>query len=421
MQKGLKGIISLPGDKSISHRALMLAAIPSGRSKIYNLARSLDVESTVRCLKALGVEINFVDGVCVVEGNGFRNFKKPASPLDCGNSGTTLRLLLGLLSGSNVTCTLTGDSSLKRRPIRRVVDPLNGMGAVFELLANRDGCPVIVHGKKLKGISQTLKVPSAQVKTAILLAGLQAEGETKLVEPIKTRDHTERMLKYLGVAINRSENTIRLSPPVLILPFEIKIPADPSTSSFPIVGAALMPGSELVITKVLLNRYRTGFIRILRKMEANIRFLNVTSYCGETIADIAISYAKLRAVHVPSEMSPSYIDEAPILALAASQASGMSRFCGLKELRLKESDRLANTALILSKMGANATVEGDDLCVEGPAVLRPYKGDCFGDHRLAMMIEIANLICVGETNHQYEKEIRISYKDFYETIRKVTA
>lgn len=419
MGRRIDGSVKLPGDKSISHRALMLAAISDGECTIENLSRGLDAESTAKCLRNLGVKISSKDGKHRVSGLGFRNFKNPDEVLDCGNSGTTLRLLTGLLAASNVAVVLDGDESLRRRPIKRVIDPLNNMGANIETSDGNDGCPVRIYGVQLKGISQILNVPSAQVKTAVLLAGLLADGTTELIQPADTRDHTERILSYLGVDIKTDYGVITLRPPENLKPFDIRIPADPSSAAFLIMAALMLPDSELTLHDILLNPGRIGYMRILESMGAQINVVNKKRQYGETVGEIVIESSSLKNIEVGADEAPSYIDEAPILALAATRANGRSVFRGLSELRVKESNRLTNIMSIINEMGGDASVNEDDLIIEGPSRLKYYDGDCYGDHRLAMMIEIGNIISSGTMSEKYCDVAEVSFKGFYDTMKGV--
>ncbi len=417
MGKRVEGRLKLPGDKSISHRALILAAISDGECTIENLSPGLDTESTAKCLSDLGVKMCTKNGKRRISGLGFRNFKIPAAILNCGNSGTTLRLLTGLLAGSNIEAVLDGDESLRRRPINRVIDPLKNMGADIETTDGNDGCPVRVHGMQLKGVSQILNVPSAQVKTAVLLAGLLAEGTTELIQSADTRDHTERILSHLDVDIKTDYGIITLKPPENLKPFDVSVPADPSSAAFPVVAALLLPGSELTLYDLLLNPGRIGYMRILESMGADIEVVNKNKQYGETVGEIVVKSSLLKTIDVEAGEAPSYIDEAPILALAASQAAGQSVFRGLSELRVKESDRLTNIMRIINIMGGKASINEDDLVIEGPSRLKYYDGDCYGDHRLAMMIETGNIISSGAMSEKYGDVAEVSFKGFYDTMK----
>ncbi len=419
MGKRVEGRIKLPGDKSISHRALILAAISDGDCTIENLSRGLDAESTAECLRNLGVKISSRNGRHRVSGLGFRNFKIPAETLNCGNSGTTLRLLTGLLAASNIEAVLNGDESLRRRPIKRVIDPLKNMGADIETTDGNDGCPVRIHGVQLNGVSQILNVPSAQVKTAVLLAGLLAKGTTELIQPADTRDHTERILSYLDVDIKTDYGIITLKPPENLKPFDISVPADPSSAAFPVIAALLLPDSELTLYDLLLNPGRIGYMRILESMGADIEIVNENIQYGETVGEIVVRSSLLKTIDVEASEAPSYIDEAPILALAATRAAGQSVFRGLSELRVKESDRLTNIMRIINIMGGKASISEDDLVIEGPSRLKYYNGDCYGDHRLAMMIEIGNIISSGAMSEKYRDVAEVSFKGFYDIMKGV--
>ncbi|MEE9553147.1 MAG: 3-phosphoshikimate 1-carboxyvinyltransferase [candidate division Zixibacteria bacterium] len=419
MANRVEGSIKPPGDKSISHRALMLAAISDGECEIEYLSSGRDIESTAECLRNLGVKIFSKNGKHYISGLGFRNFKAPENILDCGNSGTTLRLLTGLLAASNIETGLDGDDSLRRRPIKRVIEPLNNMGADIEASDGNDRCPVRIHGVRLKGVSQILDVPSAQVKTAVLIAGLLAEGVTKLTGLVNTRDHTERILSYLDVDIKTDYGVITLKPPENIRKFDIRVPADPSSAAFPIVAALLSLDSELIVSNLLLNPGRIGYLRILRSMGAQINIINEIIQYGETTGEIVIKSSFIKGIDVKASEAPSYIDEAPILALAATQADGQSVFRGLYELRHKESDRLKNITMIINGMGGKAVIDNDDLVIDGPSKLRYYEGDCYGDHRLAMMIEVGNIISSGTMSEKYNDIVGVSFKGFYDTMKGV--
>lgn len=419
MAKRVVGTIRPPGDKSISHRALMLAAISEGECTIECLSPGLDVESTAECLRNLGVKICSTNGRHCISGMGFRNFKSPRKTLNCGNSGTTLRLLTGLLAASNIEVVLDGDESLRRRPVKRVIDPLNNMGADIDASEDGDRCPVVIRGAKLRGVSQVLDIPSAQVKTAVLLAGLLARGVTELATPVRTRDHTERLLTHLGAEIMSEREHITLKPPGYLRRFDIRVPGDPSSAAFPIVAALLLQNSELTVSDLLLNHGRIGYLLILRSMGARIGLMNVRTQYGESVGDAVINFSSLCSIRVGESEAPSYIDEAPILALAATQARGRSVFRGLSELRVKESDRLNNIVRILNRMGGKAAVNGDDLVIEGPSRLKYYDGDCHGDHRLAMMVETGNIISSGVMSERYAATVDVSFKGFYDVMRGV--
>jgi 3-phosphoshikimate 1-carboxyvinyltransferase len=408
----IRGEIRVPGDKSISHRALVLAALAEGSSHLVHRAPGFDQDSMVACLRALGVEVSDgVDGTTVA-GVGLQGLVTPPAELDCGNSGATLRFLTGALAGvDGIDARLSGDASLRSRPMARIAEPLGRMGAEIEVAAG--GVPPLrVRGRRLRGAAHDLPVASAQVKTALLLAGLNAEGETSVREPAVSRDHTERLLRRLGVDL-RSGERIVLVPPARLGGFELAITGDPSSAAFWAVLAATHPRAELAITGVCLNPTRTGFLSVLGRMGARIDLLNAEDGSGEATADLVVRTSALHGTEVSADEAPSLIDEVPVLAVAATQAGGETVFRGLGELRIKESDRLAAIARELGKLGAAVQVEGNDLHVAGGAVLRGAQVSSGGDHRMAMALAVAANIAEGETEVDRANAASISYPDFF--------
>ena len=383
---GSHGTHRVPGDKSITHRALMLAALANGRSSIIRPLTSLDARSTAAALRATGADISPLrEGATVtVQGRGIR--QTAGAILDCGNSGTTVRLLLGLLAGRPGPIRFTGDRSLRRRPMKRVTEPLGLMGARFE--GDPDRLPLVMYGGPLKPLSWDSPVASAQVKSALLLAGVSGGVPVSVREPVRSRDHTERMLASFGYQLDIRDNTVRMEPTGNVTPFEITVPGDPSSAAF-LVGAALLGSrGEATIIEVGLNPTRTGFLSVLARMGANIATSNLRTMAGEPIGDIAVKPSRLHAAAVTSEEVPSLVDEVPILACLAARAEGESRFDGLAELRHKESDRLALLAHNLRAIGVEAAAEGDSLVVVGTD--RPLRGmvRTDGDHRIAMAFSV---------------------------------
>ena len=379
----LRGELQVPGDKSISHRALMLAALADGTSEIRGLSGGADVAATAGAVEALGAVLQPGGDVLEVRGGTLR---EPAHPIDVGNSGTSIRLLAGIAAGCPFTTVLAGDASVHRRPMDRVVEPLRLMGADIE--GNDAGrlAPLHISGGGLRGIRWQPPVASAQVKGAVLLAGLFADGETVVREPIPTRAHTEEMLAAFGadVRVGGGEVAVRASRPA---PFHLEVPGDPSAAAFWLVGAAVVPGSEVTVRRVYRGRGRDGFLRVLQRMGAA---LSVTP-AGDRRVDLTCRYGPLRGVTVAAAEVPDLIDEIPILAVAAAVADGPSRFEGAGELRHKESDRLTSVCSALAALGATAEVDGDALVVHGGA--RPTGGavDAAGDHRIAMAMCVAGL------------------------------
>jgi 3-phosphoshikimate 1-carboxyvinyltransferase len=386
----LTGAARVPGDKSISHRALMLSALAVGATRIDGLLEGQDVLATAAALAALGVPVEqTAPGSWRVDGVGVGGLAEPADVLDLGNAGTGARLLLGLLAGHGFTSFLTGDASLRARPMARVVEPLTSMGAA---VVARSGCrlPLAMTGRsRLVPIEWRSKVASAQVKSAILLAGLHAPGRTTVIEPLPSRDHTERMLSGMGATIMRAPagdgaQAVTIEGEVELRPQDLVVPADPSSGAFPLVAALVTPGSQVRLPELGLNPLRTGLIETLREMGAEILIENAREIAGEPVGDVVAVAGELRAVEVPAERAPTMIDEYPILAVAAACARGRTVMRGLAELRVKESDRLALMARGLAACGVEVAIEGDDLHVEGG---RPRGGatiDAQLDHRIAM-------------------------------------
>ena len=415
----VSGGVTVPGDKSISHRALLLAAMAQGRSRIAGRAPGADQESMIACLRALGVEVVEGDGATRVHGVGLAGLRSPAAALDCGNSGATMRFLTGALAGiDGVAAELVGDASLSRRPMGRVAAPLRRMGAEVDT-AGGGLPPVRVEGRRLHGAEQRLQVSSAQVKTAILLAGLNAEGETVVHEPLPSRDHTERMLARLGVDITVGEE-VRLRPPRSLPMFEMTVPGDPSSAAFWAVLAAAHPSAELTISNVCLNPTRAGFLAVLGRMGATVEMSDTREVAGEAVADLAVRSTSLVGVDVGADEIPSLVDEVPILAVAATQATGASIFRGLAELRVKEVDRLAAIAEQLGRMGAAVRVERDDLVVEGGGLRGGAELDSGGDHRMAMALAVAASLAEGESRLAGADAATVSYPGFFAELARVS-
>lgn len=417
--RALTGELRVPGDKSVSHRALIFGAMASGLSIAQGLSDAEDVRSTWHCLQGLGVKI-FSKGDCVyVEGAGWRGLQEPKKELDAGNSGTTIRLLMGVIAGNPIWATLSGDDSLRKRPMERVAAPLRQMGATIDL-AKGGRAPVRVRGAALGGIDYVSPVASAQVKSAVLLAGVLAVGKTSFTEPALSRDHTERLLPLYGAKLERRGLTVTVEGALNLGKANVRVPGDASSAAFWTVAALLVPGSELKIRGVGLNPTRTGFLAVLQRMGASLSLSrSAKSTEGEPIGDINVSHSPLKSVVVEAVEVPSLIDEIPILALAATQAEGESRFKGLSELRHKESDRLAGIAALLTALGAEARAEGDDLVVVGPRRLRGGTVAVMKDHRLAMTAKIAGFISDGEVKPDDLACIKISYPTFMDQWRRL--
>ncbi len=392
----LNGLVRVPGDKSISHRSIMLGAIADGVTEVTGFLEGEDALATMNAFRAMGVCIEGpLQGKVTVHGVGKYGLKAPIQPLDCGNSGTSMRLLAGLLAGQRFSVTLTGDDSLRKRPMERVVRPLREMGAQVASQAN--GLPPLVLDpvSKLKGIHYALPMASAQVKSAVLLAGLYAEGETSVIEPEPTRDHTERMLRAFGCAVEREGNVIRLSGGAELTATPIHVPADISSAAFFLVGASIAPGSDVLLPDVGINPTRTGIIDILKLMGANIELQNQRVMGGEPVADIRVRHAQLRGIEVPENLVALAIDEFPSLFIAAAHATGRTVVTGAEELRVKESDRIQVMADGLRNLGVSATSTPDGMVIEGGATMGGGVIESHGDHRVAMSFAMAALRATG--------------------------
>jgi len=385
----LAGTIAVPGDKSISHRALMFAGLAIGQTRIEGLLEGEDVMRTAAAMRQLGAEVTQdAPGAWRVTGRGIGGLIEPADVLDMGNSGTAARLLCGILASHDLFAVMTGDASLRGRPMRRVTDPLAACGATFQ---SREGgrLPLAIRGaREALPLEYRLPVASAQVKSALLLAGLNARGWTTIQEPEPTRDHTERMLRHFGAEVHVEQDgagrIIRLLGQPELRAADVTVPADPSSAAFPIVAALLVPGSRITLTGVGLNPARTGLFTTLREMGANLVIANERTEGGEPVGDITVIHGPLHGVDVPADRAPSMIDEYPVLAAAAAVAQGRTRMLGLKELRVKESDRLAATAALLAANGVQAHVEGDTLQVDGGPIPGGGLVVTHMDHRIAM-------------------------------------
>lgn len=415
-----RGEAAVPGDKSISHRALIFAALAEGICRIEGLATGADVRSTIRCLRDLGVRIETEGTAATVHGVGLHGLRPAPGPLDCGNSGTTMRLLAGVLAGSGVGGILDGDESLRRRPMDRVLDPLRAMGA--RCAATMGRAPLRIEpNAPLRGTHHELAVASAQVKSAILLAGLWAEGETSLREPGRSRDHTERMLRAFGAPIRVAVTdgsphpTIAVAAPAAPLraPATLRIPGDPSSAAFLVGAALLVPGGNLLLRHVDANPTRIGLLAVLKRMGAAIERHPVGEAAGDPVVDLRIRHGRLRATAIAPEEIPTLVDEVPLLAVLATQAEGTTEIRGAAELRVKESDRLAAMAHGLAAMGAEIEELPDGLRIHGPARLRGTRVESHGDHRIAMSLAVAALVAEGPTAIADAEWVDISFPGFF--------
>jgi 3-phosphoshikimate 1-carboxyvinyltransferase len=421
--------VRAPGDKSISHRALIFGALTVGETRISGLLEGEDVLNTGKAMRALGATVERQgEGNWTVHGVGVAGFAQPAGVLDMGNSGTGCRLVLGAVAGSPVTATFDGDASLRKRPMRRVLDPLARMGAKIITAADNGGLPVTLQGARdPMPIVYESPVPSAQLKSAVLLAGLAAPGETVVIEEEATRDHTERMLKHFGAHVRVEKHgahgrriTLTGQPELAAAP--VVVPPDPSSAAFPLVAALLTPGSDVVIEGVMTNPLRAGLLVTLREMGANLEVLATRDEGGEEVIDLRVRPGTLKAVEVPPERAPTMIDEYPILAVAAAFAEGTTRMRGLKELRVKESDRLAATADMLRVNGVEVEIEGDDLIVQGKG--RAPGGGLVAthmDHRMAMSALVMGLASENPVTADDTAFIATSFPSFVPMMRALGA
>jgi len=419
--KPLKGEITVAADKSISHRAVIFSALARGESVIRNLLQAEDIQSTCRCMKNLGVNIQERNSILLIKGRGLQGLKEPDKVLDCGNSGTTMRLLTGVLSAQPFFSVLAGDHSLNQRPMRRVIEPLQLMGAELQGRQGGNYPPLAIRGRKLKGISYLSPVASAQVKTAILLAGLNAEGITAIMEPEKSRDHSENMLAAAGASIQVDGLRIQLKPGKELSPQEFVVPGDISAAAFFLVAATIIPGSELRICNIGVNPTRTGIIEALQQMGANIKLENLRTIGGEIIADIIVTASQLKGVKIEGEIIPRIIDEIPVLAVAMAVAEGESEVREAGELRIKETDRIAAICSELGKLGVAITELEDGFRIKGKEQqLQAVRVESYGDHRIAMSLAVAALIAEGETTIGNAGAVNISFPSFWDTLEKIS-
>lgn len=416
--KKIKAEIHVPGDKSISHRAIMIGSLASGRTKVSNFLPSADCLATVKCFRKLGIEININGKYVEVYGKGLRGLKPSKETLDVGNSGTTIRLMTGILSGQPFVTKITGDKSIERRPMRRIVDPLREMGASIEGRIAEDNiyAPLKISGGDLSPIEYELPVASAQVKSAILLAGLFAHGETVVIEKNHARDHTERMLAYFGATKIRGMRVMGLRG---FNGADIDIPGDLSSASFFVTAALLVPGSKLLIREVGLNPTRTGIIDVLHRMGADLEVKDEEIISEEPRGSILAKTSKLKGIKISGEIIPRIIDEIPIIAVAATQAEGTTEIRGARELRVKESDRIATISSELKKMGAVIKELEDGMMIKGPVKLKGAAVKSYGDHRIAMAMAIAGLIAEGETTIEDTACIETSFPGFEKILKQI--
>lgn len=421
--RSFRGTTRVPGDKSISHRAVLFGAIAEGETVIDNFLSAADCLATIRCVRALGVPVEGPHkGRVRVMGKGLRGLREPEDVLDAGNSGTTARLLLGVLAGQPFFAAVTGDASLRRRPMRRVTDPLRRMGATILGRGEAGYVPLAIRGSsRLRPLQYTSPVASAQVKTAVLLAGLYAEGYTSVTEPARSRDHTERMLREFGAEISVKGLTVAVKGQTALKGRAVAVPGDLSSAAFLIAAGCILPDAEVTITDVGLNPSRTGIIEVLRRMGASVEILSAGEKNGEPVGNIRAKTSRLVGTTVEGDIVPRLIDEIPILAVVAALAEGRTVIRGAEELRVKESDRLQAMATELTRLGAHLAETPDGLVIEGRPALQGATVSSHGDHRIAMALAIAGLAARGSTTIREAECVDISFPGFFQILDSLRA
>lgn len=415
----LKGEINVPGDKSISHRAIMLGAIAEGTTVVTNFLQGADCLSSIECFRNMGIPIeNNIDTV-TIHGKGLHGLQAPSSILNVGNSGTTIRLMSGLLSASNFDCEVTGDSSIQKRPMGRIITPLTMMGATITSIKENGCAPLRIQGNKLKAIHYTSPVASAQVKSSILLAGLYAEGETSVTEPYVSRNHSELMLDYFGATVRTEGTTATIVPPERLLAKEIHVPGDISSAAYFIGAGLITPNSEILIKNVGINATRDGILRVVKAMGADITLLNVRNQGAELTADLLVKTSDLTGTVVEGEVIPTLIDEIPLIAILACFAKGTTIIKDASELKVKESNRIDAMVNNLKKMGADIEGTEDGMIIHGGKPLSGAVIDSKLDHRIAMSFAIAGINADGETAIQNSECVDISYPSFYRDLERL--
>ena len=425
--RSLQVVVQVPGDKSISHRALLFGAIAEGTTRITGLLPAEDPLSTAACLRAMGVTISAIEAgqPVSVEGVGLDGLREPEDVLDCGNSGTTMRLMLGLLAGRDGRhFVLTGDGSLRRRPMQRVGGPLAQMGALISGRSGGNLAPLAIQGQQLRGATIRTPVASAQVKSALVLAALTATGDTTVIEPVQSRDHSERMLRAFGAQLSVGGpglTEVTVTPGASLRGQDVIVPGDISSAAFWLVAGAITPGADLTVQNVGLNPSRTGVLDVLAQMGARIELLNGREVAGEPVGDLRVTHGPLQAFTIGAELIPRLVDEIPVLAVAACYAEGVSRVSGAEELRVKETDRLAVMARQLGAMGARIEEFADGLTIEGGVPLHGAEVDSETDHRVAMSLAVAAQVAHGPTQLHRPEAAAVSYPGFWEDLERLQA
>jgi 3-phosphoshikimate 1-carboxyvinyltransferase len=412
----LRGEVTIPGDKSISHRAVMFGALAEGTTEVTNFLQGADCLSTIDCFRRLGIDIENTPERILIHGKGLHGLKKPDAELYTGNSGTTTSLISGILAGQDFDVTLNGDASIQKRPMRRIMEPLGQMGAEISSIRGNDCAPLSIHGTHLKGIHYVSKVASAQVKSAILLAGLYADSPTSVTEPVLSRNHSEIMLNYFGASVTSTGTTATIQPEPELFGQKIIVPGDISSAAYFIAAGLLVPDSEILIKNVGINPTRDGILQVAREMGGNITLLNAITDRGEPTADLLIKSSPLHGIDIGGSIIPTLIDELPMIAVMAAFAEGETVIRDAAELKVKESDRIAVMVDNLSRMGCDITGTDDGMIIRGGKPLHGAVIDSYLDHRIAMSFAIAALCAEGETEIKEAECVNISYPTFYKDL-----
>ncbi len=417
--KKLTGEITIPGDKSISHRAVMFGSLARGTTRVTHFLQGADCLSTISCFRKLGIEIENTPEEILIHGKGLHGLSAPTEILDVGNSGTTTRLISGILAAQNFPATLTGDASICKRPMKRIITPLSMMGAKITSKNGNDCAPLLIEGTKLTGIHYNSPVASAQVKSSILLAGLYADGPTSVTEPFLSRNHTELMLRAFGADVKSQGNTAYICPDPSLEALEINVPGDISSAAYFIAAGLLVPNSELLIKNVGINPTRDGIIKVALEMGGNITILNERTDGGELTADLLVKSSSLHGITIEGEIIPTLIDEIPVIAVMAAAAEGKTMIKDAAELKVKESDRITIVTENLLHMGCDITPTDDGMIILGGKPLHGGELNSYLDHRIAMSFAVAALIAEGETHMKDAECVNISYPTFYEDLRNL--
>ena len=415
----LKGELKVPGDKSISHRGVMLGSLAQGTTAVTNFLEGADCLSTINCFRSMGIDISRTEKEILIHGKGLHGLSAPSSCLDVGNSGTTMRLLSGILAGQRFSSELTGDASIRKRPMTRVIAPLSLMGGCVESLSGNGLAPLRITGRPLKGMHYQSPVSSAQVKSCVLLAGLYADGQTSVTEPFLSRNHSELMLRSFGAKISSKGPTATVEPEPILIGQKVEVPGDISSAAYFIAAALLIPGSELLIQNVGINPTRDGILKVCASMGAKIEILNSHTCCGEEVADLLVRHSSLKGTVIEGALIPTLIDELPVLSVLAAFAEGTTIIRDAQELKVKESNRLDIMVHHLTAMGADVEPTEDGMIITGGKPLHGGILDSYLDHRIAMAFAVAGMVAEGETEITRADCVDISYPDFYKDLEKL--